>query len=199
MRPTMPVLLASSVVWAVLTWMLLNRRMWLAFYVTGAFGFTVLVVFSAMALGWDLRFESMQAVLVARLAPRFGIVVEHLGDRGLGIKGPEGWSVFDIGLECSALLEASALSGLVLFYPAFSTGRKVWTALVGLLASYMINVARILIIVAIITSFGTAWVFPAHAIFGRIFYFAAMMAVFWFLVTMPTVRFVSDRMEADGS
>lgn len=198
MRPTPPALLVFGVGWAVLVWLLLRRRTWLAFYVTGAFGLTVLLVFGAMALGWDVWLESVQAKQVARIAPHLGIKVDRIGDRGLGIKGPEGWSIFDIGLECSVLLEGSALAGLVLFYPAFDGLRKAWTVVVGLLASYVINIARILIIVAIIRSLGTAWVFAAHAVFGRVFFFAAIMAVFWFLVTLPTIRFVNRQMGADG-
>ena len=120
-----------------------------------------------------------------------------LGRSGLAIPNHTGWAVFDIGIECSALLETFAFAGLVGFYPAFAKGRKTLTVGAGAVATWVINLLRILLIVAIINAFGTDWVYAAHAVFGRIFFFAATVALYWYLVTRPTIRIVSaDLLEA---
>jgi exosortase family protein XrtG len=99
-------------------------------------------------------------------------------------------------VECSAILEMSAFAGLIGFYPGFNGVRKAITIVVGLVLTYLLNIARILLIVAIINMGGTSWVFSAHAIFGRVLFFAGVIAIFWYLVTRPTIRIVSGQMEA---
>jgi exosortase/archaeosortase family protein len=72
----------------------------------------------------------------------------------------------------------------------------VLTAIVGFLATYVINLFRVLIIVGLINYFGTSWVFPAHAVFGRMFFFAGTVALYWYLVTRPTIGVVRDQLRA---
>ena len=67
------------------------------------------------------------------------------------------------------------------FYPGFRAGRKVPTIIVGLVATYAINIARILIIVGMIAALGTSWVFIAHAVVGRVFFFIGIVIVYWYL------------------
>ena len=62
--------------------------------------------------------------------------------------------------------------------------------------TYLLNIARILLIVTIIDAGGTQWVFSAHAIFGRVLFFIGVIIIFWYLVTRPTIRIVSRRMKA---
>jgi len=104
--------------------------------------------------------------------------------------------VFDIGIECSALLEMAAFAGLVAFYPAFGRGKKVGIIATGVAATYAINVVRILIIVGMIAMLGTDWVFFAHAVVGRMFFFTGVVIVYWLLITRPTVLVVRSRIEA---
>jgi len=83
--------------------------------------------------------------------------------------------------------------GLTAFYPAFRPLQRVALGVVGLTATYLINIARILLIVTIINVMGTGWVFAAHAIFGRVFFFAGTVALYWFLLTRPTIGFTRAR------
>lgn len=188
-------LIALTVVWAGLTLTLWRGRRWLAFYLTGAFGFVLLAISFMRSLGMDATVEALQAQQVVALGARIGLALEVLGSSGLAIPNHTGWAVFDIGIECSALLEMFAFTGLVAFYPAFSKGRKAGTIGVGIAATWFINLLRILLIVAIINSLGTGWVFPAHAVFGRVFFFVATIAIYWYLVTRPTITVVGARLE----
>lgn len=192
-------LILAGVIWAALTFSLWRSRRWLAFYITGAFGFVLLGISIARSFGFDASVEALQARQVTALAHSIGISIGVLGGSGLAIPNHTGWAVFDIGIECSALLETFAFAGLVGFYPAFSRQRKALTVGAGAAATWAINLLRILLIVGIINAFGTDWVYAAHAVFGRIFFFAATIALYWYLVTRPTIRVVSaDLAEAPG-
>jgi len=65
---------------------------------------------------------------------------------------------------------------------------------VGLSVTYVANLLRILLIVAVINAMGTSWVFAAHAVIGRIFFFAATITLFWFIMTRPTVSIANLRL-----
>ncbi|GAB4277285.1 MAG: hypothetical protein Kow0056_08600 [Coriobacteriia bacterium] len=185
-----------ALAWAALTFALWRRRRWLAFYVTGALGFVLLVLFASQLFGWDSRLEAIQAREVAAIAQALGIDLSVLSGTGLAVKNHVGWAVFDVGVECSALLEMAAFAGLIGFYPGFTLLRRGITIVVGLVLTYALNIARILLIVAIINAGGTSWVFTAHAVFGRVLFFAGVVGIFWYLVTRPTMRIVSGQLEA---
>lgn len=176
--------------WAVLTVMLWRTRRWLVFYITGAFGFTLLVVYGASILGLDTAIEAIEATQVAAMAGALGIRLDVLGQTGLAIPNHTGWAVFDIGIECSAIIEMAAAVGLIAFYPAFSRGRRVITAGIGVSATYVLNLLRILLIASIINGMGTGWVFVAHAVFGRVFFFIGTVIIYWYLLTRPTMGVV---------
>jgi exosortase family protein XrtG len=185
---------AIVALWAVSTFLLWRRRRWLLYYVVGALGFILLVVYGASIVGLDKVLESVEAVQVAGLGHLFGVHLNVLGGTGLAIPNHTGWAVFDIGIECSAILEISAIVGLIGLYPRFSPRRRAAAMAVGLAATYALNLARVLLIVWIINAWGTGWVFAAHAVFGRMFFFAGTVLLYWFLVTRPTVGVVNRRL-----
>ena len=180
-------LVLGTVAWAAVVFLLRRSRRWLLFYLTGGLGFVLVVLFWASTFGADTMLEALEARQTVGLAGASGIALSLIGETGLAIPNHTGWAVFDVGIECSALLEMSAIIGLVMFYPAFSAGRKVTTAIIGTAVTYAINIARIMLIVALINAFGTSWVFAAHAVFGRILFFIGTVALYWWLVTRPTV------------
>jgi exosortase family protein XrtG len=178
-------------VWIVTLLSLWRGRRWLVFYLVGALGAVVFVMLLLSITGWDQIVEALEARQVLALAERLGLTLVVLGENGLAIKNHTGWGVFDIGVECSALMEMSVMAGLILFYPVvFSAGRKVAVIAVGTVMTYLFNLLRILFIVWIVASFGTDWVFPAHAVFGRLLFFVLTVALYWRLITLPTVRHI---------
>ena len=181
--------------WATITLMLWRTRRWLVFYITGAFGFILLVVYGTALLGLDTAIEAIEATQVAAMASVLGIRLDVLGQTGLAIPNHTGWAVFDIGIECSAIIEMAAAVGLIGFYPAFSHRRKIITAIIGVTATYTINLFRILLIASIINAMGTSWVFSAHAVFGRVFFFVGTVVLYWYLLTRPTMGIVRSDLE----
>lgn len=196
-------LIILTIVWALLTLGFYRSRRWLTFYLTGAFGFVLLAFSILRALGFDSVMEALEVRQVLVLAEMAGLAVEEAAATSIGIQNHVGWSVFDVGIECSGLLEILAFVGLVFFYPGFSVRRKGATLAIGIAATWIINLLRILLIIAIIAFMGTGWVFQAHAIFGRVFFFVATIGLYWYLVTRPTITIVGNRLgarevEADG-
>ena len=187
--------LFAVVAWAALTFVLLRLRRWLLFYLVGAFGFVLLVAYGAGTFNVDTVIESIEARQVAALSHFLAISVAVFDSTGLAIPNHTGWAVFDIGLECSAILEMAAVVGLTAFYPAFRPIKRAAFGLTGLAATYVINILRVLLIVAIISVFGTKWVFVSHAVIGRVFFFTATIVLYWFLMTRPTVGFTGKRVE----
>jgi exosortase family protein XrtG len=183
-------------IWLGVTAWFWRRRRWLLFYISGALGLVIATVVTMTTLGLDWRLEALEARQVIALASALGMNTELLGTCGLAIENHSGWAVFDIGLECSAILEMAAFTGLVLFYPGFTWLRKAISIPIGVAATYAVNIARILLIVGIIDAQGTDWVFVAHAVFGRVFFFALTVVIYWYIVTRPSVGVVRNQLAA---
>jgi len=183
---------AGAALWILLTRRLHKQRAWLAYYITGAFGFTILTLFVAQLFGLDARLEGFEAHHVAAVGWLFGLRLRVMGPSGLAIPAPYGWSIFDIGIECSALLETAVFVGLIAFYPAYNRARKASSIISGSIATYGINLIRILVIVGLVAAFGESWTFVAHAVIGRLVFFVMTVGVYWFLLTRPTIRVVAE-------
>jgi exosortase family protein XrtG len=99
-----------------------------------------------------------------------------------------GWSLLKIGIECSALIEMAVLIGLVMFHPGLPVPQRVRLTAIGLVATYALNIGRLLIIVWMASSLGPDSMFVAHAIVGRAFFFALVVALYWVLLTRTALR-----------
>jgi exosortase family protein XrtG len=195
MRLAAVLTLVAFPIWVFILARLWKARRWLPFYLLGALGFVIFLTLGASFTGLDGLLESAEAAQVLALAKQVGLTLVVLGRNGLAIRNHTGWGVFDIGVECSGLLEMAAMAGLILFYPAvYTPARKAFIVVVGTAATYLFNILRVLLIVAIVNSMGADWVFPAHAVFGRFFFFLATIALYWWLVTRPTVRHVGQEL-----
>ncbi|MCX8007483.1 MAG: archaeosortase/exosortase family protein [Coriobacteriia bacterium] len=186
----MGILVAGTAAWALVVAALRRARYWLLFYLLGGLGFVLVVLFWASRFGLDDVLEAFEAKLAVGIASVAGIALSQLGATGLAIPNHTGWAVFDVGIECSALIEMAAIVGLTVFYPAFDPARKAVNTVVGITTTFAINMLRIMVIVLIINAYGTGWVFAAHAVFGRVVFFIGTVALYWWLVTRPTVGVV---------
>lgn len=194
--------LVGTLVWIGALAVLWRSRRWLVFYFLGALGLVVIVMLIASATGLDRAIEDLEARQVVMLSQLFGQRLSLLGGNGLAIRNHVGWAVFDVGIECSGIMEMAAIAGLIAFYPAvFGPTRKALTVGVGTAMTYVLNLGRILLIAGMVSVLGSDWVFPAHAIFGRIFFVAGTIVLYWRLLTLPTVQHVGiqlDPSRADG-
>lgn len=189
MRPLF--LLLGTVIYILLILFLRNRRLWLPYYTLAVFGLTVLVVLISQQFHLDTLLSSFEMNHTHLASIWFGIPTRVVSSNSIMIADLSGWSILSIGIECSAILELSIFIGLILFYPAFSGLKKSFLLSIGLTSTYLINVVRILLIVGMVHFIGKNVIFIAHAIVGRLFFFAAIITLYWFLLTRPTLDLVA--------
>ena len=166
-------------------------RAWLGYYLLGAFGLTLILVFGAQAIGLAGELEALVTHSTAILASWLGIGTKWLGQSQFMVMDRSGWVVLETNIECSALIESSILAGLIFFYPAFDWRQKLRYFSIGLVVTVVANTIRMLIIAGMTATLGRGAVFWGHAIVGRLFFFAVIIALYWFILTRPTVHKVA--------
>lgn len=184
------IIFASIPIYLIVVYLCRKYRQWLLYYLFGSFGFTLIVTYSFGYFHIDDFIVAINVFHTNILANIFGIPSQALSFGRLQLPMKNGWSILQVGIECSAVLEMSALAALIIFYPAFSRTQKIIKIIFGLAATYIINIFRMLIIVAITYFWGVNFVFIAHAVVGRLFFFILIIVLYWFLITKPTVRSV---------
>jgi len=168
------------------------KRIWLLYYLVGAFGFTLIVVVAALNLGVERHVERAVMVTLQMFLSPFDVRIRMFSDNALLVPDPTGWSILTVSIECSALIETSVVTGLILFYPGFSRARKVSSVIVGGIATYLSNILRLVLIVFLVYVFGKSSTFLAHAYIGRFFFFTTVVVIYWYLFTRPTLSFISS-------
>jgi exosortase family protein XrtG len=99
-----------------------------------------------------------------------------------------GWTVLQVGIESSGLLEISVLVSLLLFYPGWSISRRMKMITLGGLAMWCANIIRMLVIVVMLNQFGKEALVLAHMYIGKAVFFVLVIAIFWTLITRTTLR-----------
>lgn len=168
-----------------------KHRAWLTYYLFATFGLVLILVLGLQASRLDKYIEFSEMTLVRYLAMPIGISVAALGPTTIQVNDSVGWVVLTMGIESSALIESSILIGLVGFYPAFDWQKKLFYLSIGLLVTIIANLMRILIIVSMTNFMGRETIFLSHAVVGRLFFFACIIVLFWYILTRPTVEEVS--------
>lgn len=192
---TLTVFLISIVIYAAGIFVFRKRRAWLTYYVTASLGLTLIIVFGARLIGLSGKIEGIVTYLTAFLSPLVGVNARFLGQNAILVKDALGWIVLETNIECSALIESSILLGLILYYPGFSRKRKAATVLIGLVVTGIANLIRMLIIMWFAASMGRQAIFWGHAVVGRLFFFTAIIALYWYILTRPTVEKVGRAVE----
>ncbi len=165
-------------------------------YVWGAFGLAAILVFAGQIGGWNIPLGAAQAWIVQQIGNLFGAGLRTVGSDGaLVVPDPTGWSILQVGIECSALIELSIFAGLLLFYPRFPTGERLKRLGIGSLATILINLARLAIIVVMVAWLGKPAVPWAHALVGRLVFFLGILFLYWRMLTLPTLALVRRGLE----
>jgi exosortase family protein XrtG len=195
------VISAAAAAWALLTLFFRKARAWLPYYVLGAAGSALLIVFTSRELlpieDW---LREATAHTVHFLSPALGVrtALLHLSPGSLmvvGVPHHREWTHLNVGLESSGLLEAAALTGLVLFFPAQGVRRRLLTLLLALVLTFAANIIRVLVIVAAVSYGGQGFLEVAHVVLGRVVFFLLAMGIYWFAITRPTLRAVAARLD----
>jgi exosortase family protein XrtG len=180
--------------WAALVIFLRRCRAWLPYYVIGAVGgaYWLILVFSrvlglepflAQSVAWSVHLISGAIAIPTRVfagAPGLLLV--------LVIAQKIGWTVLQVGVESSGLLEISVLASLLLFYPGWTALRRAKIISLGVLLVWLANILRMLIIVVMLNRLGKEALVLAHMYVGKAVFFLIALVIFWFLITYPTMH-----------
>ncbi len=180
-------------IWLTLVLVFRRHRQWLLYYLVAAFGLTIQLVFLAEYFAFDqllVNVASYHVNLIAKYL--FHVPMELLTNGRFQILNAGGTNILKLGIECSAVLESAILFSLVLFYPLFNPYQKALRITFGLIITYVINIARLIIIVLMAYKFGSDYIFLAHAGVARIFFFVCELILYWYLMTKPTVKSVGE-------
>ncbi len=181
-------------IWLTLVLVFRRHRQWLLYYLVAAFGLTIQLVFLAEYFGIDQALVNMASYHIKLISKfLFKLQMELLSNGRLQLLDPvAGSDILKLGIECSAILELSVIFALIIFYPFFNWKQKIIRATFGLVATYVINLMRLMIIVLMADKFGSDYIFLAHAGVARVFFFICELLLYWYLITKPTVKTVGD-------
>lgn len=175
--------------------LLRKTRQGLVGYLWGAFGLAGILIFAGQIGNWNVPLGAFQADILAMISQFFGGGLRTIEGGGLVVPDPTGWSILQVGIECSALIEMSIFVGLMLFYPRLPTGERLARITTGVIATIAINLLRLGIIAAMVATLGKPIVPWAHAVVGRLVFFAGILFLYWKMLTLPTLAIVRRELE----
>jgi exosortase family protein XrtG len=182
--------------WLAVTVFFRVYRIWLPYYILGSVGIAFWVILAGREL---LALDRLLAVQVAYcvdvLASWVGVPTRTF-DRAPGvlmvlvISQDVGWTMLQVGVESSGLLEIGVLTGLLSVYPGWSVQRRFTLIIIGVTLTMVANVLRVLVIVAMLHLLGKEALLLAHTFVGKVIFFVFMVSIYWFLITRPTIQTV---------
>ena len=99
-----------------------------------------------------------------------------------------GWTMLQIGVESSGILEIGVLVSLLFFYPGWHILRRIKAIGVGVLAIWVANIFRMLVIVILLHRLGKGALVLAHTYIGKLVFFILTIAIFWYIITSGSLE-----------
>lgn len=176
----------TAIYFAGLYWM--YRHGWhLRTFVWGSAGQVFLILQAALLLGTAGALAALEAQHLRSIMAVFGVKLQVIEDVLVLVPDDQGWTAMTIGVESSTLIEMSVFSGLILHYPSLSLRRRLASLAVGITLTYALNMLRLMVIVVMVVVMGRSAFVVAHTLVGRLIYFAGVVALYWYLLTKPTL------------
>lgn len=92
-----------------------------------------------------------------------------------------------IDYECSGVIEIMAFSALLWYFAVYSIYEKIIVNIIGLFTIFVANVLRIFLICVLIYVYGNDIYFIAHTVFGRIFFYACSVILYFYVFTKSQI------------
>ncbi len=194
-------LVLGSIAWGALVLFLRAYRVWLPYYIVATVGLSYgLILLAGPFLGLETTLAHSVAWTVHILCEWIGIPTRIFrGAPGvllvLVIEQDVGWTMLRIGVESSGLLELSVLASLLAFYPGWSLPRRMRYLTIGLVATWVANIGRVLLIVVILHYMGKSWLVLAHTYLGKLIFFVCIVAIFWQIITRVSIEDLHERQQ----
>jgi len=186
-------------IWLAITLFLYKHRIWVLYYVWGAVGLSCLLILLFHGSWVEYRLEHYTGILLHHILNYFGITT-YVFDKSPGtllvlIKLDSNWTTIDLDIENSGFLEVCIIFGLAVFYPVYQWSKRILVALGGVITVYIINMIRLMVVIAAIHSWGRDMSFIANTIIGRFIFFILVIALYWTIMTKPTIRKIGEHVK----
>ena len=179
------------------------NRIWVLYYLVGSVGLALVLIYvTTTVLNIDYDMERLVAMSTHQVAGMMGIVTEVFSAAPgsllvLIVAQEKGWTVIEVTIECSSILESSVLIGMLMFYPGWSLFKKAYLGLIGLMATYAANIIRLIMIVSVLSKMGKDSLFMTHTILGRLLFFILSVITYWIILTRPTLKDVHRKLRQE--
>lgn len=176
------------------------NRIWLPYYIVGSVGLAFIFIFIGRATAIEPWMQTGVAAGVHIVSGWVGIATKIFQAAPgailvLVISQDIGWTMLQVTIESSGLLESAVIAGMLLFYPGWSLRKRMAFTIGALLLTYLANVVRLMIIVMTLHNVGKSSLLISHTIIGRAVFFVLVVAIYWYLMTRPTLRSVRRKIE----
>jgi exosortase family protein XrtG len=198
-------LIPAGILWLLGVIFLRRFRVWILYYLIGTVGLAyILVSLFTKVFKFDLVLAHSVALAVHDILNFAGIPTQIFQNAPgvlliLVITQKVGWTVLQIGVESSGLLEICVLVSLVTFYPLWSWRKKIALAVIGGAFTWLANVARMMIIALMLHFFGKDVLVLAHTFVGKAFFFIITIVIYWFLVTTSSLTEIKKKINKTSS
>ena len=198
--------LALVLLWGLAVMFFRANRIWLLYYLTGSIGLAFIIIFVGRATPLQGLMETGVAASTFLMTNLMGIPARIFeADTsslmifvvGQLVGHDNGWTMVRVTIECSSLLETGIISGMVGFYPAWSVRKRLVLVALGVFAAFVANIIRLAVIIWTLHFFGKDSLFIAHTVVGRAVFFVLIIAIFWYMITLPTMRVVAKKLQQD--
>ena len=193
-----------TVVWllTVLFWRV--NRVWLPYYVTGTVGMAFLLIFFGaqatplqewlqMATVWSVHhLSSLSQITTQTFSAQPGTIMILVVSQTIG------WTMLQVSVESSGILESCVLTSMVMFYPGWGLRKKLMLILFGLAATFVANIFRLMVITSALHFLGKDSLLISHIVVGRLVFFAIVVLIFWMVITLPTLRTVRQKLDLEA-
>lgn len=196
------VIIPLIIVWLGLVYFFHRYRIWLLFYLVGSVGLAFILIFVGRELLVEKALEVVVASVLHQICGLVNIPTELFqaspGSLLIMVIGQDiGWTIVQITIECSGLLETSAMLGMVLMYPGWPMRKRVILSVTGAAAIFVANIIRLFIIVEVLHHMGKSSIFISHTIAGRAIFFVIVVGIYWFVITRPTLKDVRRKLQEE--
>jgi exosortase family protein XrtG len=177
------------------------NRIWLPYYIVGSVGAAFLLIF----IGRNTFIEPSLQTAVAYGVHQVSRVIDIPTSTFSGAPGAllvlvtqsSGWTMLQVTIESSGLLESGVVAGMLLFYPAWSIRRRLLYTALALILTYVANIIRLMVIVAALHYLGKDSLLVSHTIIGRAVFFVGVVLIYWYLLTRPTIGAVRKKLDEE--
>ncbi len=193
----MPILLLYLIIYIIALAMFYRRKNRLLIFVTGAFGLAFLIIQFAVAIELPFAFATLEAEQIRAIMSAIGMNIDVVSKTTMMIPDSNGWVGMRIGIESSTTIEIAVFVGVIAFYPKFNRRQRLLSLIAGIAGTYILNLIRLLIIIFVVMLFDREMFPIAHNLVGRVIYFVGVIALYWYLLTQPTLTII-HRKQAQG-